>query len=821
MKKLFVAEKKKPVKKLIIHDCSTCKFNNRKKYEGEGKFKKKILVLSTTFSYSILSTLEAHGLNDIDCFFYKIVACANTNFIDNESIKNCSKNLLDKVNELKPAKIIVIGTTTLKALLGDRISSRISFNSNIWNGWQIPDQELKSWIFPIQDIFSLDDYQLQRDRSLEFFASHIKAALEHNKEIPIFNIKKDCEAITSIDRALEVISLLMKKECIAFDYETTGIKPHRKPHRIICLSISDNEKSYSFPCFDDKVFKNRLRDLFENKDIKKIGHNIKFEETWTRVCLGYSIVNWYFDTQLGQHLLDNREGVTGLKFQSYVNFGVLGYDDAIDSYLVVKKGEDTKSANAFNRVDECPLEDLLLYCAMDSRLTYMLYEKQIVFFNHNTELEKAYQLFHEGTLAFSDIENNGMRIDIEQLSKNENEIAEKMTYIIEEILKSNEVKEWKQNHESEFNFKSTKQLGELLYDILDYSPQRLTATQKGSTDEKALEFINTEFTKNILKYRKLEKIKNTYLAGFKREAVDGIIHPSFNLNTVSTYRSSANNPNFQNIAKRNEEAKEYIKSTLIPKNDAIIELDYSSIEVSIGACYHQDPTMIKYILDTDSDMHRDTAADLFLKKANEITKQERQAAKNGFVFPQFYGDYWKQCAVNIWEQLDSSTKRHLRNKDICGLEEFSFHVKKIEENFWKERFFVYNEWRNRNWNKYLKRGVLEYKTGFYINSNMEKRVCNNAAIQGTAFHCLLRTLIYVNKLLKKGNYKTFIIGQIHDSLVLDVNLNEWENGLFKQIQKIMLKDLRDAWKWIIVPIRAEAEYYFKNWATSEKSEKFN
>ena len=314
-------------------------------------------------------------------------------------------------------------------------------------------------------------------------------------------------------------------------------------------------------------------------------------------------------------------------------------------------------------------------------------------------------------------------------------------------------------------------------------------------------------------------MRNTYLSGFKKEIANGILRPSFNLNLPVTFRSSSSNPNFQNYPKRNKMARKMIRSVIIPRpTNMIVEVDYSGVEVIIGCCIHHDKNMMKYLKDPSSNMHTDTAADLFLRDVKEVHADERQVAK-GFVFAQFYGDWWKQCAEKLWRDMPDFTKEHLKKKGYPTLEKYEKLVQEAERMFWEVRFLGYHKWKKKTWNDYLTTGYIEFPTGFRISSNMNRKEVCNYPIQGSAFHCLLRGVIEVNKYLQQNQCYTKIMGQIHDSLVLDVDRAEW--GILKPvIRKIMLIDIREEWKWLILPLQAEIDYYYNNWYRKDLTEKF-
>lgn len=300
---------------------------------------------------------------------------------------------------------------------------------------------------------------------------------------------------------------------------------------------------------------------------------------------------------------------------------------------------------------------------------------------------------------------------------------------------------------------------------------------------------------------------------------------NFIANEICVHNSSEK-PNFQNIPKRDKEAMDITRNAIYPKpGHQLLEVDYSGVEVRIGECYHHDPTMRKYIEDPTSDMHGDMACQIFmldkLDKSIPSNNTMRQAAKNGFVFPQFYGDYYKNCTENIackwcglpkgrWKKGEGiehdggHISDHLIVNKIDSYSKFEDHIKKIEDDFWNRRFKVYSRWKEKWWESYQDDGYVSMYTGFRCSGIMRKNECINIPIQGSAFHCLLWSFIQVDKISREQNWKSRLIGQIHDAMVLDVHPDELDM-VAETVHIITCKDLPEHWKWINVPLEVEAE----------------
>lgn len=445
----------------------------------------------------------------------------------------------------------------------------------------------------------------------------------------------------------------------------------------------------------------------------------------------------------------------------------------------------------------------------------------------NPNTEEAYKLLHNGTLALARAEQQGLRVDMDYLGKQKKRITRKILHLEKQFLKSAFFKGWQKSTTKSINIYSNHQLGHYLYKIKKIVPENTTASGEGSTNEETLTQLGIPELKILMRIRKLKKIRDTYFEQFEREQVNGVLHPSFNLHLVKTHRSSSSNPNFQNIPKRDKEAMLLTRNALFPrKGYQLLEADYSGLEVRIAACYHQDSTMLKYIKDPTTDMHRDMAMQIFklktFDKHNPEHKTLRAAAKNGFVFPQFYGDYYGNNAISIasdWCGLSKTNKwktgqgiefedgyisDHLISHGFDSLKKFTEHLKKIERDFWYNRFPEYREWKERWWRTYLKYGYIDMKTGFRCSGIMSRNDVTNYPIQGAAFHCLLWSFIKLDFYMRQENWKTRLIGQIHDSIVFDVHPDELEM-VSKNIVQVTTKELRKHWNWITVPLDIDAE----------------
>lgn len=455
--------------------------------------------------------------------------------------------------------------------------------------------------------------------------------------------------------------------------------------------------------------------------------------------------------------------------------------------------------------------------------------------------EDAYRLLHEGAITLGLVEHNGIKIDTRYLDKTLQETGNTIREKQETLSESDVMKAWKDRYRSKTNFDSAQQLGKVLFEVMGFkSPGRTSGGQNYKTDEEALTTVKHPFVKDYLEIKKLQKGVQ-FLEGIRAEVCEGFLHPSFNLHIVKTYRSSSDSPNFQNLPVRNANLKKMVRRCIVArKGRRIIEIDYGGIEVKVSACYHEDPTMIRYIEDKTTDMHRDMAMECYLLPQEEVTKDIRYCAKNKFVFPQFYGSWWFDCSRNLWRaigQMELKTtsgiplRDHLRKKGIKKLGEqnrdnarpvpgsYEEHIQKVERRFWDKRFPVYTRWKKRWYTDYQQQGWFATKTGFVCQGYMSRNDAINYPVQGSAFHCLLWSLIELQKEITKRRMKTLIVGQIHDSIIADVPENEVEEFL-RLVREIMIDRLMAEWEWINVPLEIEAEMspVGGSWVDKEKVE---
>lgn len=282
----------------------------------------------------------------------------------------CRRIVLGHIKQYKPKMIILLGIEAVKSVIGNRWKKDLGVIDK-WRGFTIPDQDLKIWICPV---FS-PTYVLREDKPevTNVWKRDLFNALDtSNKLFPIYE-----EPTIHYLSENELGQLRkIKSGKIAFDYETTGLKPHAVGHRIVCMSIAVSaDEVYVFMMPVRKALQQPVIEILENENIGKIAHNAKYELAWTFNCLRGTVVqNWIQDTMIKAHVLDNRSGITGLKFQTLISFGVYDYSSEVSPYLSTESEKGSNGINQLLEYVKTPgnAQKVLKYCSYDAIFTLRL-----------------------------------------------------------------------------------------------------------------------------------------------------------------------------------------------------------------------------------------------------------------------------------------------------------------------------------------------------------------------------------------------------------------------------------------------------------------
>ena len=396
-----------------------------------------------------------------------------------------------------------------------------------------------------------------------------------------------------------LLEKLLQQTSVCFDTETTGLDALKA--ELVGIAFSwEQQKGYYLALPNDReetqAIINTFQPFFENQQIEKIGHNLKYD---LKVLLKYNIrvAGPLFDTMIAHYLInpDMRHNMDILA-ETYLNYRPQSITE-----LIGKKGENQGSMR------DVPLDQQTQYAVEDADITLQLkhhFEKELAE-ALTTELFKTVELSLLEVLA--DMEAEGINLNVDFL----NELSKNLTADIMILEKDifTEVGET-------FNLASTKQLGAILFEKLKLVDKpKKTKTGQYSTAEDILSYLAKDhpIVAKILEWRSLQKLENTYVSALPNDLNPRTqrIHTVYNQAVAATGRLSSNNPNLQNIPIRTPRGQQ-IRKAFIPrdKDHILMAADYSQIELRIIAALSKDPAMVNAFKNNE-DIHASTAARVF------------------------------------------------------------------------------------------------------------------------------------------------------------------------------------------------------------------
>lgn len=353
------------------------------------------------------------------------------------------------------------------------------------------------------------------------------------------------------------------------------------------------------------------------------------------------------------------------------------------------------------------------------------------------------------------MEKEGVRINASELKAYGNRLKDSIAVIEKEIYE--EIGE-------EFNINSPKQLGEILFGKMQIPGGKKTKTGY-STSADVLEKLAPDYpvVNKILEYRQLTKLKSTYADGLAAYITDdGRIHGTFNQTITATGRISSTEPNLQNIPIRMPIGKE-LRKVFIPKDGCVfIDADYSQIELRILAHMSGDESLID-AYNSAQDIHRITASKVFKTPFDEVTELQRRNAK-----AVNFGIVYGISSFGLSQDLSISRK------------EASEYIKQYFETYPGIKAFLDDTVMQAKENGYVKtlygriRPIPELSSSNFMQRSFGERIAMNSPIQGTAADIMKIAMIAVDKKLVTGGFKSRIVLQVHDELLLEVYENEFE-----------------------------------------------
>ena len=510
----------------------------------------------------------------------------------------------------------------------------------------------------------------------------------------------------------------------------------------IAFLLDFQDKNYCYIAHNNSVIKiptNEAKEIIENPNIKKVTYDVKNIES------------------------DIKGVISDVQLSSYIK-------------------DSSRKHDLITQINECleiiPDEnDYYKLCSylldLEDFYNKNLNEKELKLLN-NTELPLAFVL--------KDMENTGVKLDVNYLKTIGDEIDIKVKNYEKLIYDEAGVT---------FNINSPKQVAEILFDKLQIKPKKKGKSGNYSTNAKILDELALEYSiaKNILEHRQLMKLKTTYIDALpKLVKQDGKIHTHFNQIVTTTGRLSSSDPNLQNIPIRTEFSNR-IRAGFVPENEnnVIMSADYSQVELRLLAHYSNDEGLIEAFC-SDIDVHRVTASKIFNVPVEEVTKDMRRKAKTvnfGIIYGQTRYGLSSTLGITPYEAQD------LINKYFATYPKISTYINETLEcaqlNGWVEtlygrRRYLGAELNSRNAN------IREFAA----------RAAINAPLQGTSADIVKMAMVDLHQKLKK--YKSKMILQIHDELVLEVPTSELD-----EIKPIVIEAM-ELNQPLRVPLKVDVSY---------------
>ena len=566
--------------------------------------------------------------------------------------------------------------------------------------------------------------------------------------------KKNYHLISNEEEIEEWINEAEEAGELAIDTETSSLDAHQADLVGISLSTKIGKACYipiahKFDgCLDKNIVIKKLKPLLEDKSVKKIGQNIKFDFI---VLYKQGIkMNSMEDTMLMSYVLDagkNRHNMDTLS-EIHLQHKTISFKEIV--------GTGKKEIN-FSDVE---LDKAMEYAAEDADITYRLYK----IFNKNLKLEKLtniYEIFEKPLieiLAFMEIE--GIKVDNKFLKVLSEKFEKKINKIEKEVFKISK---------KEFNIASPKQLGEIIYNELKIAA--LKKTKKGSFATNAgvledLAFKGHKFPQLVLDWRQVSKLKNTYSDALPEHINPSTkrVHTSFLLAATTTGRLASSDPNLQNIPIKSEDGKDIRKAFISEKGFTLISADYNQIEMRILADL-ADVKELKKAFKNNEDIHTLTASQVFnidIKKVDQDMRRKAKAINFGIIYGISQYGLAKQINVSNHEANEFLEAYFAKFPEIKVYMDDTIK-------FCRKSGYVNNVFGRRSHFN----GIND--KNFNVR-NFQERAAINAPIQGSASEIMRLAMIRIDQKFKEmKNNKSKILLQIHDELIFEVPEKEAKN----------------------------------------------
>ena len=632
-------------------------------------------------------------------------------------------------------------------------------------------------IFDYQEVkienkdFEISKKEEETPRQLDLF-SELGEDLSSQK-LNIENTDKVYQYINSPKAQRVLVENLLSQKAVCFDTETTSLEETEA--ELIGLSFSYKKGlAYYIPISENQEEAKKtleiFRPFFEEKNILKIAHNIKYDY---KVLKNYDIEvqGAIFDTMIAHYLInpDMKHGMDYLS-EIYLNYTPISIES-----LIGKKGKNQGNLRSVS------LKQQTDYAAEDADVTFQLYE----IFEQKLKEENIENLFYRIEMplmkVLAKMELVGISLDKECLKKESLELENDLKNLEKKIFEFSE---------EEFNLNSPKQLGEILFEKLKLDAKaKKTKTGQYSTSEEVLQKLESkhEIIKHILEYRTYQKLKSTYVDALPMQVNEktGRIHTNFMQTVAATGRLSSVNPNLQNIPIRTLRGQQVRAAFIASEGKKIISADYSQIELRLIAEISGEKNMIE-AFQKGEDIHASTAAKLFNIPLNAVTKLQRSQAKTvnfGIIYGVSSFGLSEQTGLSRTEakqMIDAYFETYPRLKEYMNEQ-----IMTARKNGYVETILG------------RKRYLKDINSANFVVKGHAERNAINAPIQGSAADIIKLAMINIDRELENQKMETKMLLQVHDELIFETSIDEIETA------KILIKTQMETAYATQVPLLTE------------------
>ena len=556
----------------------------------------------------------------------------------------------------------------------------------------------------------------------------------------------------------------------AIDAELVGLSFAVKEHEAFYVPIPENRE-------EAQKRVDIFRPVYESEEILKVGQNLKYDLEVLR-NYGIELKGKMWDTMIAHYLIqpELRHNMDYMA-EIYLHYQTIHIDE-----LIGPKGKNQRSMR------ELDPKDVYEYAAEDADITLQLKNKL------EPELKKygAEKLFYEIEMplmpVLAEMEMNGVCLDTDSLAETSKQLTSRMNEIEQRIYEL---------AGQPFNIASPKQVGEILFDKLKIVEKaKKTKTGQYVTSEEVLQQLKNkhEIVADILEHRGLKKLIGTYIDALPKliNPHTGHIHTSFNQTITATGRLSSSDPNLQNIPIRGEDGKE-IRKAFIPEPGCLFfSADYSQIELRVMAHLSNDDNMIE-VFREGKDLHAATAANIYKKPIEEVTRDERTKSKRAN-----FGIIYGITVFGLAERLDidRAEAKQLIDGYFDTFPQVHDYMEKSKE-IARQQGYVTTLFGRRRY-------LPDINSANSVVRGFAERNAINAPIQGTAADIIKVAMIRIFQRFKKEGIKSKMILQVHDELNFSVYPEEKE-----QVERIVLEEMQGAFD-MKVPLVADSGFG-NNW----------